>query len=150
MTETPTGSSVVYGRRPLLLLWAVAVGLLFRGTSPYRYAQADSTYPWPEVAIVLIVLSLEAAGLYLLLRYAPRRTIASNVWRAAAICLVLTLVHGSLVDFNSHPWDWVVFDFAVAGTLVFGGYAVALSIGHHVTTSRRRHDDSAILPTEGP
>ena len=116
----------MYGRRLLLVLWAVAVGLLLRFDSPYRYAQAGKAYPWRVIGEVLLLLSAQAVALYLVLRYARARTPAGNLWRAASICFVL--IFFSIPSFHPGIGDWARFWFTVLGTLSFAMYGVLLVV----------------------
>ena len=110
----------------LVVVWAVAVGLLFRNDSPYRYAEVHQDYPWRGVAKQIAVMTVEAILSYHLARWrarkAPRRT---GVWLSAAL-FVCFILNSEMAGFDSPAWAWAAGHFALFGMLAFIGYGIYL------------------------
>ena len=132
----PVRANSVLGRLPLLLLWAIGVGLFLRFASPYRYVEAKVPYPWDRLAMAVAALTVETFVIYILLRATPAGK-TRGLWLAALSFAVLFVLNLALFyrSFHSPPDALMPALFAMLGFIVFTAFAIGAEV---VMRVRRR------------
>jgi hypothetical protein len=113
------------------MLWSFGIGwTLLAGAEPYPERVIPSAeYPWAPVARIAAIITLEAAALYIVLRWLPvPRPGPRRALLAAVLSVTFLAFDGDFVVFDGPPWNAVNGQFTTAAAATFTVYALVLVI----------------------